>query len=169
MSRLQSDSLTLLTREVGIEEVLPAIWTALPDADLAFDFAEDAPTALADPGLLERVLANLVENAVRHSRGGPVTVGVSGVHTPDGDRLQVHVRDHGLGVPQEQREAMFKPFQRMGDAPAGNGVGLGLAVARGLTEAMGGTLTAEDTPGGGLTMIVDLPAAHPVSSGEVVS
>ena len=173
MSRLQSDSLTLLTREVGIEEVLPAIWTALPDADLAFDFACDdtdaTPTALADPGLLERVLANLVENAVRHSRGGPVTVGVSGAHTPDGDRLQVHVRDHGPGVPQEQREAMFKPFQRMGDAPAGNGVGLGLAVARGLTEAMGGTLTAEDTPGGGLTMIVDLPAAQPVSSDEVVS
>lgn len=173
MSRLQSDSLTLLTREVGIEEVLPAIWTALPDADLAFDFAcgdDDAPpTALADPGLLERVLANLVENAVRHSRGGPVTVGVSGVRTPDGDRLQVHVRDHGPGVPQEQREAMFKPFQRMGDAPAGNGVGLGLAVARGLTEAMGGTLTAEDTPGGGLTMIVDLPAAQPVSSDEVIS
>ena len=103
------------------------------------------------------------------STGGPVTVGVSGVHTPDGDRLQVHVRDHGPGVPQEQRDAMFKPFQRMGDAPAGNGVGLGLAVARGLTEAMGGTLTAEDTPGGGLTMIVDLPAAQPVSSDEVIS
>ncbi len=173
MSRLQSDSLTLLTREVGIEEVLPAIWTALPDADLAFDFACDdtdaPPTALADAGLLERVLANLVENAVRHSGGGPVTVGVSGVHTATGDRLQVHVRDHGPGVPQEQREAMFQPFQRMGDAPAGNGVGLGLAVARGLTEAMGGTLTAEDTPGGGLTMIVDLPAAHPVSHDEVVS
>ncbi|KXO89106.1 ATP-binding protein [Tsukamurella pseudospumae] len=173
MSRLQSDSLTLLTREVGIEEVLPAIWTALPDADLAFEFAGDdtapPPTALADPGLLERVLANLVENAVRHSGGSTVTVGVSGVHTPDGDRLQVHVRDHGPGVPQEQRDAMFAPFQRMGDAPAGNGVGLGLAVARGLTEAMGGTLTAEDTPGGGLTMIVDLPAAQPVSSDEVVS
>ncbi len=173
MSRLQSDSLTLLTREVGIEEVLPAIWTALPEADLAFDFAcgdtDAPPTALADPGLLERVLANLVENAVRHSRGGPVTVGVSGVHTPDGDRLQVHVRDHGPGVPQEQREAMFKPFQRMSDAPAGNGIGLGLAVARGLTEAMGGTLTAEDTPGGGLTMIVDLPAAQPVAGDEVIS
>ncbi|ADG79832.1 histidine kinase OS=Tsukamurella paurometabola (strain ATCC 8368 / DSM / CCUG 35730 / CIP 100753/ JCM 10117 / KCTC 9821 / NBRC 16120 / NCIMB 702349 / NCTC 13040) OX=521096 GN=Tpau_3247 PE=4 SV=1 [Tsukamurella paurometabola] len=164
MSRLESDSLTLLTREVGIEEVLPAIWTALPDADLSFEFADDAPTAYADPGLLERVLANLVENAVRHSDGKPVTVGVSGVHTPDtGDRLQVHVRDHGPGVPEAQREAMFAPFQRMGDAPAGNGVGLGLAVARGLTEAMGGTLTAEDTPGGGLTMIVDLPAAQPVS------
>ncbi|GAA1103333.1 ATP-binding protein [Tsukamurella strandjordii] len=163
MSRLESDSLTLLTREVGIEEVLPAIWTALPDADLSFEFADDAPTAMADPGLLERVLANLVENAVRHSDGTPVTVGVSGVHTPDGDRLQVHVRDHGPGVPEAQREKMFAPFQRMGDAPAGNGVGLGLAVARGLTEAMGGTITAEDTPGGGLTMIVDLPAAQPVS------
>ncbi|BDH55997.1 hypothetical protein MTP03_09360 [Tsukamurella sp. PLM1] len=103
MSRLQSDSLTLLTREVGVEEVLPAIWTALPDADLAFEFADGAPTAWADPGLLERVLANLVENAVRHSGDSTVTVGVSGVHTPDGDRLQVHVRDHGRGAARAAR------------------------------------------------------------------
>jgi two-component system sensor histidine kinase KdpD len=163
MSRLQSDSLTLLTREVGIEEVLPAIWTALPvEADLRFAFADNAPTVIADPGLLERVLANLVENAVRHGRGSPVTVGVSGVRTAVGDRVEVHVVDHGPGVAQAQREAMFAPFQRMGDAPAGVGLGLGLAVAKGLTEAMGGTLRAEDTPGGGLTMVVDLPAARSV-------
>jgi two-component system sensor histidine kinase KdpD len=60
---------------------------------------------------------------------------------------------------------MFVPFQRLGDTDNTTGVGLGLALSRGLTEAMGGTLTAEDTPGGGLTMIVSLPAAaeHSVS------
>ncbi|GAA4396142.1 ATP-binding protein [Tsukamurella soli] len=168
MSRLQSDSLTPLTREVGIEEVLPAAWAAAPDADLNLAIGAEAPTALADPGLLERVLANLVENAVRHSPpGSAVTLGVSGLHVDGGDRIEIRVMDHGPGVPEAGRERMFAPFQRMGDAPAGNGVGLGLAVARGLTEAMGGTLRAEDTPGGGLTMVVDLPAAHPVAMGEV--
>ena len=62
----------------------------------------------------------------------------------------------------EAKDQIFAPFQRGGDAPRGNGVGLGLAVARGLTEAMNGTLWVEDTPGGGLTMVVDLPAAAAV-------
>ncbi len=169
MSRLQSDSLTLLTREVGIEEVLPAIWAVVPDASLTLAIPDDAPTAMADPGLLERVLANLAENAVRHSPpDSRVTVGVSGLHTEAADRMEIRVMDHGPGVPEAVREQMFAPFQRMGDAPAGSGVGLGLAVARGLTEAMGGTLRAEDTPGGGLTMVVDLPAAHPVPPQEDV-
>jgi two-component system sensor histidine kinase KdpD len=72
----------------------------------------------------------------------------------------VRVVDSGPGVAAADRERVFAPFQRLGDAPAGQGVGLGLAVARGLTEAMGGTLTAADTPGGGLTMVLELPAAE---------
>ena len=72
---------------------------------------------------------------------------------------QLRVVDRGPGVPAESLEAIFEPFQRLGDVPAGDGVGLGLAVARGLMEAMGGTLTAEETPGGGLTLVIDLPAA----------
>ncbi|MDF0530284.1 DUF4118 domain-containing protein [Tsukamurella sp. 8F] len=167
LSRLQSDSLTLLTREVGLAEVLPALFGTIDEKRLVLDLPDDAPTFVADPGLLERVLANLVENAMRHS-GSEVTVSVSGLHTGAADRVEIRVRDHGPGVPEAQRETMFAPFQRMGDAPAGNGVGLGLAVARGLTEAMGGTLRAEDTPGGGLTMVVDLPAAEPISEGEPI-
>ena len=76
-----------------------------------------------------------------------------------GDRVEVRVVARGPGVPESAREHIFEPFQRYGDAPRGTGVGLGLAVARGFVEAVGGTLHAEDTPGGGLTMVLTLPAA----------
>jgi two-component system sensor histidine kinase KdpD len=78
----------------------------------------------------------------------------------------VRVADRGPGVPDDAKERIFEPFQRYGDAPRRAGVGLGLAVARGFVEAMGGTLTAEDTPGGGMTMVLTLraaPGAAPVS------
>jgi two-component system sensor histidine kinase KdpD len=75
------------------------------------------------------------------------------------DRVEVRVVDRGPGVPDEAKDRIFEPFQRYGDSPRGAGVGLGLAVARGFTEAMGGTLNAEDTPGGGITMVLSLPLA----------
>ncbi|MGY1744870.1 ATP-binding protein [Blastococcus sp. SYSU D00695] len=115
----------------------------------------ELPAVLADPGLLDRVLVNLVGNAVRHAPAGPVTMRADAL----GDRVELRVADRGPGVPPADRERVFAPFQRLGDRPGGHGVGLGLAVARGLTEAMGGTLAAEDTPGGGLTIVVSLPAA----------
>jgi two-component system sensor histidine kinase KdpD len=76
----------------------------------------------------------------------------------DGERVSLRVVDRGPGVPPDSLDRIFEPFQRLGDVPDGDGVGLGLAVARGLMDAMGGTLTAEETPGGGLTMVLDLPA-----------
>jgi two-component system sensor histidine kinase KdpD len=71
------------------------------------------------------------------------------------------VIDSGPGVPPAQRERVFEPFQRLGDHDTDTGVGLGLAVARGFVQAMGGTLELEDTPGGGLTAIITLPSATP--------
>jgi two-component system sensor histidine kinase KdpD len=76
-----------------------------------------------------------------------------------GRHVQIRVVDHGPGVPEDDREAMFAPFQRLGDIPQGAGVGLGLAVARGLAEAVDATIEVEDTPGGGLTFIVTVPVA----------
>lgn len=117
--------------------------------------------AYADPGLLDRVVANLVENALRHApRSSQVVVNVARV----GGRAQVRVIDSGPGVPRSEHDRIFQPFQRQGDVPAGDGVGLGLAVARGLAESMGSMVTADDTPGGGLTMTIDLPG-EPVRMG----
>ncbi|MZE52568.1 histidine kinase, partial [Streptomyces sp. SID5770] len=104
-----------------------------------------------------RAVANIVENAVKYSPGDvPVAVAASAL----GDRVELRVVDRGPGVPDEAKDGIFEPFQRFGDAPRGSGVGLGLAVARGFVEAMGGTLGAEDTPGGGLTMVLTLRAAR---------
>ncbi|MFI6956362.1 ATP-binding protein [Nocardia sp. NPDC050408] len=109
----------------------------------------------ADSGLLERVLANLIDNALRHStRDSPVRVTAE----RDGDQVSIAVVDLGPGVPPGTEEQLFEPFQRLGDRDNTSGVGLGLSVVRGFVEAMGGTVHAEPTPGGGLTMIVDLPA-----------
>lgn len=158
-SRLQLGSLSVAARAVDVAEIRPAVLEGVPDPDrIVWGVEPGTPAAWADSGLLERVVANLVENAVRHTPpSSPVLVQVSAVE----DRVEIRVVDRGPGIPPEARERIFLPFQRYGDVPAGDGVGLGLAVARGLTEAMGGTLEAEDTPGGGLTMVVSLRRATP--------
>ena len=111
---------------------------------------------LADPALLERILANLAANAVRCSPAGEHVLLTASGHN---DRVDLRIADRGPGIPPAERDRVFRPFQRLGDRDNHTGVGLGLALARGLTEAMNGTLVPDDTPGGGLTMILTLPAA----------
>ena len=117
------------------------------------------PRVLADAGLLERAVANVVANAVRYNPDPLVPVLVAA--SAHGDSVQLRVADRGPGVSDEGKQRMFEAFQRLGDAPQGTGVGLGLAVARGFVEAMHGTLDPEDTPGGGLTMVFTLRATEP--------
>lgn len=116
----------------------------------------DLPEVLADPGLLDRVIANLVQNALRYSPAG-VAVRLAG--SAHGSTVELRVIDRGPGIPETARERSFAPFQRRDDLSTSisAGVGLGLAIARGFTEAMGGTLTMDDTPGGGLTVVIALP------------
>ncbi|MFC9817505.1 ATP-binding protein [Streptomyces virginiae] len=158
MSRLQAGALKLELRATELTEVLPAALDGLPADAPAVDTrsAEHAPAVLADPPLLERVVANLLNNAARHTPPGQhVLLTASALD----DRVEIRVVDRGPGIPEADRGRAFVPFQRLGDTDNTTGVGLGLALSRGLTEAMGGTLTPEDTPGGGLTMTLSLPAA----------
>ncbi|UPT45189.1 sensor histidine kinase KdpD [Streptomyces sp. WAC00303] len=155
MSRLQTGTVTPLIREIDLDEVVPMALGGVPEGSVDLDIPETLPMVAVDPGLLERVVANIVENAVKYNPGQePVAVAASAL----GGRVELRVVDRGRGVPDEAKERIFEPFQRYGDAPRGAGVGLGLAVSRGFAEAMGGTLDAEDTPGGGLTMVLTLTA-----------
>ncbi|MES5817626.1 sensor histidine kinase KdpD [Streptomyces sp. RG80] len=156
MSRLQTGTVTPIIRETDVDEVIPMALGGVPEDSVGLDIPETLPMVAVDRGLLERAVANVVENAVKYSpAGAPVLVSASAL----ADRVEVRVVDRGPGVPDEAKDRIFEPFQRYGDSPRGAGVGLGLAVARGFTEALGGTLRAEDTPGGGLTMVLSLPRA----------
>jgi two-component system, OmpR family, sensor histidine kinase KdpD len=114
----------------------------------------DDAVVLADAGLLERVMVNLIDNALRYAPDSVVRVNAGRI----GERVLINVVDEGPGIPRGTEEQLFEPFQRLGDQDNSTGVGLGLSVASGFIEAMGGNVAATDTPGGGLTVVVDLPA-----------
>lgn len=156
MSRIATGSVTPHLTDVDLTEAVTRAVDPLAGTErVRIEVADLA--VRADPALLERVLANLVANALGYAPAPtPVLVDASAA---DG-RVLVRVVDRGPGVPEPDRERLFAPFQRLGDVPSGAGVGLGLAVAQGLTRAIGGTLDVEDTPGGGLTFLVELPAGE---------
>jgi two-component system, OmpR family, sensor histidine kinase KdpD len=156
MSRLHTGSLQPFLRPTAIDEVAPVALLGLDDSlRLEIAVPDGFPLVLADPGLLERVLANLFSNALQHSAasGPPPELHARLAE----DTVVLEVIDHGPGVPDEAKEAIFEPFTRVGDRYPG--VGLGLAVARGFAEAMGGRIAAGDTPGGGLTVSITLAVA----------
>ncbi|WP_395295753.1 ATP-binding protein [Kitasatospora hibisci] len=160
MSRLRAGALTLHLAATHLDEILPRALDTLPDpyAPVRPLDLDTAPAVLADPPLLERVLANVITNALRHNAPGEPVLVTAGHHL---DRVEVRVVDRGPGIAPEDRDRVFLPFQRLGDTDNTTGVGLGLALSRGLAEAMGGSLEVEDTPGGGTTMLLTLPAADP--------
>ncbi|MFE9569132.1 ATP-binding protein [Streptomyces sp. NPDC006692] len=156
MSRLQTGTVTPIIRDTDLDEVVPMALGGVPEDSVILDIPEDLPMVSVDAGLLERAVANVAENAVKYNpEGERVLISASAI----ADRVELRVVDQGPGVPDEAKDRIFAPFQRYGDAPRGAGVGLGLAVARGFAEAMGGTLAAEDTPGGGMTMVITLRQA----------
>jgi two-component system sensor histidine kinase KdpD len=159
-SRLEAGVVSPAAEPVTVEEIVGRALLTVEHAErVHVQIPEDLPEVLADVGLAERILANLLDNAIRHSPAG-LFVTVTGCSR--GQQVLCEVIDHGPGVPRHLWQEVFAPFQRLGDQrPAG--VGLGLAVARGFAEAMGGNLQPDSTPGGGLTMRLSLPAAGPPS------
>jgi two-component system sensor histidine kinase KdpD len=158
MSRIQTGALNLVRAKVGLDEVVPRALASLPDGgrSVEVEVPESLPRLDVDAALLERAIANLVSNAEAWSLASqPVCVRASAA----GRIVELRVVDRGPGIPPEDRDRVFEPFQRLGDRSSTNGVGLGLAVARGFVEAMGGELRMEDTPGGGLTAVVGFEAA----------
>ncbi|GAA4476085.1 sensor histidine kinase KdpD [Rhodococcus olei] len=160
-SRLAAGVVRPTLRPVYLDEVVHralvgvvagTAWGAGPAARDRVRVDVGAHAVLADSGLLERVVANLVDNALRYAPDTVVRIAAAAVK----DRVLITVADSGPGIPRGAEEQMFDAFQRLGDRDTSTGVGLGLSVVRGFVEAMGGTVTATDTPGGGLTMVVDL-------------
>jgi len=153
MSRLQAGALAPFLRATAIDEVAPVALRGLDGADqMLIVVPDDLPLVQADPGLLERVLANLFSNALRHSPTGQRPALRA---REDSGKVVLDVVDRGPGVPAELKSRIFEPFARLDERSPG--VGLGLAVAKGFAEAMGGAIVAVDTPGGGLTVRVTLP------------
>jgi K+-sensing histidine kinase KdpD len=157
MSRIQAGALSVHPSDVDVEEVASRALLTLDAAGVDLDLPPALPPVRADAILLERVVANLVANALRFSPPGERVTITAAQPDDEPGTLELAVTDHGPGADPQRWDEMFAPFQRLGDTTPG-GLGLGLAIARGLTEAMGGTLTPTATPGGGLTMTVRLPA-----------
>jgi two-component system sensor histidine kinase KdpD len=162
MSRLQAGALGIHPELISVAEVVPRAVDDLGTdaADVTVHIPDELPELRADPALVERILVNLMSNAVKHSPYDKPPMVTASEH---GGQVQIRVIDHGPGIPAADRDRVFQPFQRLDDRDNTTGVGLGLALARGLAEAMDGTLLPETTPGGGLTMRLAFPAADSAS------
>ena len=162
LSRLDAGALRVTRELVPVDDLLGAVLQQVAAVtggrDVRVEMTSDWPSLVGhcDFVLSMRVVANLVENAVRHSPGGPVEIRAS----RDGEWIRVAVADHGPGVPPQERERIFQPFERGQSISRAEGTGLGLAIARRLAEAQGGTLEYAERTGGGSVFTVALPAAE---------
>jgi two-component system, OmpR family, sensor histidine kinase KdpD len=156
VSRLQAGALPVFPRPADLQEIIARSLSGIgPQAEAVMvDVPHDLPQVMVDPPIVERVIANVTANTLRYSPGGSPPLLTASAR---GDRIELRVVDRGPGVARGDRDRMFAPFERLGDTGT-TGVGLGLAVSRGLTEAMAGTLEPVQTPGGGLTMAISVPA-----------
>lgn len=167
LSRLQSGTARPLSQSISVDEM---VWPALADVPhdrVSVEVDETLPLLETDPGLVERALGNVVENALKYApQDTRITIRAVVAHdSTDQEVMEIAVIDHGPGIPDEAKDRIFDSFQQVGDRRQ-SGLGLGLAVARGFAEAVGGSLSAKDTPGGGLTMVLSLPVRSPALTGD---
>ena len=169
MSRVNANAVTAVLAPAALDAVVAGALAGLGARAKAVDVEvpENTPPVMADAPLLERVVANLVDNALNYAPDSPVRVDAG----PVGDRVLLRVIDRGPGIPAAEKDRVFEAFQRLGDGsrPNRTGVGLGLAVARGFVRAMGAEISVEDTPGGGVTMVVALAAVGAGAAGAVAA
>jgi two-component system, OmpR family, sensor histidine kinase KdpD len=166
VSRLQAGAQAVFPRPADLGGIVTESLDSLgpQGRPVTTDIPSGLPDVVADPAITERVIGNLLSNALRYaSPASPPLLTARAC----GDRVELRVVDHGPGIPEADRKRVFLPFCRLGDADSRTGVGLGLMVSRGLAEAMGGTVEPEETPGGGLTMVVSLPAASALPAAEI--
>lgn len=165
MSRLQAGAMAVHFDRVSFQDLLPQVLASIPitSSDLGISYAPNLPEVRTDAGLLERALANLVANALTHGSSQKKPLITLSRH---GESVQVRVIDYGRGIDLSDSTKIFTPFRRLGDVNNKEGVGLGLALSKGLIEAIGGTLILEETPGGGLTVVVDIPVAPKLDENE---
>ena len=162
LARIRAGALTPTRHEAGLDEiaevVIARLVPRLGDVRVHLDIADDVPSVAVDEMQLDQVMTNLLENAARHSPpGGEVQVSIESVD----DRVAVRVRDHGPGVPADDRERVFEAFYRGASIPDSPGTGLGLAIANAIVTAHGGRIWTEDTPGGGATFAFEIPIEEP--------
>jgi two-component system, OmpR family, sensor histidine kinase KdpD len=162
MSRLEAGKLSVFPRPAVLADIIERAVDDIGPRSVAARVPAGLPEVMADPELMQRVIVNLARNALRYSPSVPPPLLTA---RACGGRVELRVIDHGPGIPAAERERAFLPFQRLGDISTSPGVGLGLALSRGLTEAMGGMLEPHETPGGGLTMVISLPAARRMARG----
>jgi two-component system sensor histidine kinase KdpD len=157
LSRIEAGVLRPVLRKISLEEILPTAVQGLNSLRITIDVPHDLSDMDSDPALLERVLANLMGNALTWSPADkPIIVRA---HERD-NFIQIHIIDYGIGIPQNQRATVLQPFHRLSDSTSSGGLGLGLAIADRLIASMNGRLELRDTPGGGLTAVVIVPIAR---------
>jgi two-component system sensor histidine kinase KdpD len=163
MSRLNAGALTVARERAYLDDVVAGALASLDHdpAHLRVNIPPSVPAVEADPALLERAVANVIANAIAWS---PETAPVLIEGAEVAGRVHLRVIDRGPGVDPDDRERVFQPFQHRGDGRRSGGIGLGLAVARGFVEAIGGHILLDDTPGGGLTVLIDLAEAVPAGA-----